>query len=248
MLQGTSGIRGGWRSPLFLCRLVSAAMIMPLAAFQDVRPVNVGNPSTVEDFKAGDANREYQRATDVINALTLLPGNWAADVGAGGGYYSMRIAEKVGLTGKVFAEDITDSSMKWLNLRVSLFHLSNVEVLKGAEEDPRLPTGKLSAILVVDSYHHFTNCQAMLKKMLQALEPGGRLVIADYSLVEHRTRSRADQIKGHEIDPELARAEIDSAGFEVVKLNDPFLQWVSGGKNWKEVRLNMWLMTAIRPK
>ncbi len=119
--------------PLLVVYVIApASTIIPLAAFQDARPVNIGNPSTVEDFKAGDANREYQRSTDLVTALQLSPGNCAADVGVGGGYYSMRIAAIVGPTGKAFAEDVTDSSMKWLNLRVSLFHLSNVEVVKGA--------------------------------------------------------------------------------------------------------------------
>lgn len=87
----------------------------------------------------------------------------------------------------------------------------------------------------------------MLKKMREALETGGRLVIADYSLPEHRTRTRSAQIKGHEIAPESVRAEIADSGFEVRKLDDPFVRWVAGGENWKEARLDMWLMTAIRP-
>jgi ubiquinone/menaquinone biosynthesis C-methylase UbiE len=159
----------------------------------------------------------------------------------------MRIAETVGPTGKVFAEDITDSSLKWLNLRVSLFHLSNVEIVRGAEDDPHLPAG-LAAILIVDSYHHFTNYQTMLKKMREALTPGGRLVIADYSLAEHRTQNRMDQVGHHEIDPALVREEISEAGFRVEKLDDPLVKWTSGGRNWKEVRLDLWLMTAIRPE
>ena len=205
--------------PLVLAYLIaSASTIVPLAALQDARPINIGNPSTIEDFKAGDADRK--QATDLMSALQLSPGNWAADIGAGGGYYSMRMAETVGPTGKVFAEDITEASMKWLNLRVSLFHLSNVEVVKGSEDDPRLPDERLAAILIVDTYHHFTNYQTMLKKMLNALEPGGRLVIADFSLAERRIQPRADQVKLHEIDPNLVRKEIESAGFVNVKLDE----------------------------
>ena len=71
----------------------------------------------------------------------------------------------------------------------------------------------------------------MLAKIRVTLQPGGRLVIADYTLAEHRTRSRAEQIKGHEIDPELVRTEIGSAGFEIIRLDDPFVKWVAGGKN-----------------
>lgn len=126
--------------PLMLrrgCLLFSLVLsIAPCLAFQAGPKPNLGNPSTIEDFKAGDANRESgQRATDVLAALQLKPGNWAADFGAGGRYYSMRIADVVGPRGKVFAEDISDSSTQWLNLRVSLFHLRNVEVVKGAEDD-----------------------------------------------------------------------------------------------------------------
>jgi ubiquinone/menaquinone biosynthesis C-methylase UbiE len=235
--------------PLLLAYLIaSASTIVPLAAFQDARPINIGNPSTIEDFKAGDADRKQQRATDLISALQLSTGDWTADIGAGGGYYSMRMAETVGPTGKVFAEDITEASMKWLNLRVSLFHLSNVEVVKGAEDDPHLPAERLAGILIVDTYHHFTNYQTMLKKMLNALEPGGRLVIADFSLAEHRIQPRADQVKLHEIDPNLVRKEIESAGFENVKLDESFVKWNPSGPNWKPVRTDMWMMTAIRPK
>ncbi len=235
----------------WVCRglMVLATIGSPLLAFQDSRPVNLGNPSTVEDFKAGDASREpYQKATDLLAALQLSPGDWVADVGAGGGYYSMRLADIVGPEGKVFSEDISDSAMRWLNTRVRTFNLRNVEVVKGDSDDPKLPAGRLAAVLIVDSYHHLTNHQAMLEKILHALKPGGCLVVADYSFTEHRSRPRADQLKLHEIDPELARKEIGAAGFEVVKCEDPFVKWKPGVGNTRASATDMWLMVAVRPK
>src|SRR5690348_5317171 len=95
MMRGNASVRVDRRAALLLRCLASATNIS-LWAFQGARPVNIGNPSTVEDFRAGDANRENQRATNVVDALRLTTGNWAADDGAGGGYYSMRIADKVG--------------------------------------------------------------------------------------------------------------------------------------------------------
>jgi len=83
----------------------------------------------------------------------------------------MRLAEIVGPEGKVFAEDISDSAMRWLNARVKVFDLSNVEIVKGTADDPRLPADRLETVLIVDSYHHFTNYQAMLEKILHALKP-----------------------------------------------------------------------------
>ena len=243
-------IRIRWRLvPVFLGLIVLATMISPSPAFQQKSGVNAGNPSTLEDFKAGDENREpYQRASDVLKALEISRGDWVADVGAGAGYYAMRLSDVVGPEGKVFAEDISNSAMGWLNGRVKVFDLRNVEVVKGESDNPKLPPDSLAAILLVDSYHHFTQYQPMLEQILHALKPGGRLVIADYSLPDHRTQSRADQLKIHEIDPELVRAEIGGVGFQVVKCEDPFLKRMAKVKNARIGAADMWLMVAVRPK
>ena len=239
-------MRARWISAVFCAAIVSATVSSSLA-FQDTRPVNVENPSTLEDFKAGDVDREpYQNATSLIAALKLSRGDWVADVGAGHGYYSMRLAEIVGPEGKVFAEDISDWRIRALNTRVKVFNLSNVEIVKGTPDDPRLPVDRLDAVLVVDSYHHFSNYEGMLDKILHSLKPGGRLVIADYSFAEHRAQPRADQLKLHEIAPDLTRKEVETAGFQVVKCEDPFAKWRSGHP--RVTVADLWLMTAIRPK
>jgi predicted methyltransferase len=239
-------MRARWISVVFCTAIVSATVGSSLA-FQDTRQVNVENPSTLEDFKAGDVDREpYQNATSLIAALKLSRGDWVADVGAGHGYYSMRLAEIVGPEGKVFAEDISDWRIRALNARVKVFNLSNVEILKGTPDDPRLPVNRLDAVLVVDSYHHFSNYEGMLDKILHSLKRGGRLVIADYSFAEHRAQPRADQLNLHEIAPDLVRKEVETVGFQVVKCDDPFAKWRSGRP--RPTVADLWLMTAIRPK
>jgi len=220
------------------------AQLDPLLA-----PPNPGNPATLEDFKAADAAREAwdQRATDILKALEVAAGDWVADVGAGAGYYSVRLSALVGPGGKVFAEDISDTALVWLDRRVKLFHLPNVELVNGAADDPKLPAGSLAAVLVVNSYHHFTQPQAMAAQILRALKPGGRLVIADYSLQAHRNESRAEQLKRHEIDPDVVRAELAQAGFQVLKTEDPFLKRMPDRKNAGAIaNADMWLMTAVR--
>lgn len=230
--------------------ILSVALSSPFAFSQSPAP-NPGNPSTLEDFKAGDANAKreaYQRATDVLKALDVSRGDWVADLGAGGGYYSMRLSEVVGPTGKVFAEDISDNSMRWLNQRVKVFDLRNVEVVKGEADNPRLPADALAGVLVVNSYHHFEQYEAMDQQILRMLKPGGRLVIADYSLPAHRTESRADQIKAHEIDPNLVREELTRVGFRVLKCDDPFLKRVTDVTNGDRIgAADMWLIVAVRP-
>lgn len=76
--------------------------------------------------------------------MQVSAGDWVADVGAGAGYYSMRLAGLVGPEGKVIAEDISDSSMRWLHARVKAFDLANVEIVKGTADDPRLPADQLT--------------------------------------------------------------------------------------------------------
>jgi len=227
--------------------LIALAAISPALWPQEPRRIDAGNPSTIEDFRAVDASREpYQRATDLVAALQLSRGDWVADVGVGGGYYSMRLAELAGAEGRVFAEDISISG--WVNARAKAFNLHNVEIVKGEADDPKLPADRLAAVLIVDSYHHFTNYRAMLEKILHALKPGGRLVIADYSSTEHRNQARADQLKLHEIDPGLARAEVEQAGFQVVQYEDPFVKWRTGVGNTRASATDLWLMVAVRPK
>jgi len=233
-------------APVSLGLVVLATVICQSRAFQQASTVNGTKPATVEDFKGGDESREAdQRATDLLYAMVVSPGDWVADVGAGNGYYSMRLSHIVGAEGKVFAEDISDRVIDRLHQRVQAFDLRNVEIVRGEVDNPKLPADSLAAVLIVDSYHHFTQYQPMLEQLLHELRPGGRLVIADYSLPVHRTQSRADQLKIHEIDPELVRAEVARAGFQVVKCEDPFVKDVKTGRIGL---VDFWLMVAVRPK
>jgi ubiquinone/menaquinone biosynthesis C-methylase UbiE len=200
-------------------------------------------------FKTQDEDRElHQRPGDVLRALEISRGAWVADVGAGNGYYTQHMADLVGPTGKVFAEDIADDAIDFLHQRVKMFDLRNVEIVKGTEDDPKLPSDSLSAVLVINTYHHFSQHAPMLRHILRSLKPDGRFVIADYSLPEHRSQSRADQLKFHEIDPELVRAEVGAAGFQVLKSENPFLKRMPEVAGDRIGAADMWLMVAIRPK
>jgi predicted methyltransferase len=206
-------------------------------------------PLIPQDLKEENENRErFQKATDVLKALEISSGDWVADVGAGNGYYVQRMADVVGSTGKVFAEDIADHAIEWLHQRVKAYNLRNVEVVKGYMGDPSLPADSLKAILVVNTYHHFQQYQPMLQQMFRALKPGGQLVIADYSLATHRTESRTEQIKIHEIDPETVRGEVGRVGFKVVKCEDPFLKRMPEIMTGDNIgKTDMWLIVAVRP-
>ena len=241
-----------WMSPgsQRLTPPVSLTLTVLVSLTSGFQPQPPAVPLTSRDLQLEDTNRErYQRATDVLKALEISKGDWVADVGAGNGYYAQRMADLVGPAGKVFAEDIADHSIGWLHQRVKEYDLRNVEVVKGDLGDPALPANSLAGVLVVNTYHHFQQYEPMLEQIFRALKPGGRLVIADYSLLSHRTESRPDQIKQHEIDSGLVRVEVGRAGFRVSKCEDPFVQRireVTTGDNIGKV--DMWLMVTVRPQ
>ena len=200
-------------------------------------------------FKLQDEDREkFQRPSDVLKALEISRGDWVADVGAGNGYYVQHMADLVGPTGRVYGEEISDDGIGFLNLRVKMFNLRNVEIVKGADDDPKLPPDTLAAVLVMNTYHHFSRLEPMLERILHSLKPGGRFVIGDYSLPEHRRLSRADQLKIHEIDPDLAQAELKAAGFHVAKCENPFLRRMPEVSSDRIGESDMWLMVALRPE
>lgn len=200
------------------------------------------------NFTSGDAPREpYQHATQLVAALEVKPGDWVADVGAGAGYYSMRLSQLAGDKGKVIAEDIADGPIRNLKARQDAFELRNMEILKGEPDDPRLPESRLAGVLIVDAYHHFEHVPQMLGAILRSLKPGGRLVIADYSRPEDRTLDRETQVKRHEIDPAIVRGEVESAGFHFVDCNAEFAPRVPTAKYARAAEAPLWLLIATRP-
>jgi len=226
-----------WRTVLFVA--LTTAVTVALGWQQTSTPV---------PFKLQDEDREkLQRPTDVLKALEITRGDWVADVGAGNGYYVQHMADLVGPTGKVFGEDIADYAIEFLNQRLKMFDLRNVEIVKGNDDDPKLPPDSLAAVLVMNTYHHFSNHEPMLDHILHSLKSGGRLVIGDYSLPEHRSQPRADQLKIHEINPDLVKAELRMAGFQVMKCEDPFLKRMPEVQGDRIGAADMWLMIAVRP-
>jgi len=232
--------RRRWRTVCVLAVLALTALNLAPGGQQASAPV---------PFKLQDEDREkFQRPADVLKALEIGRGDMSADVGAGNGYYVLHMANLVGPAGKVFAEDISDDAIGFLNLRVKMFDLRNVEIIKGTADDPKLPPDSLAAVLVMNTYHHFIHHEPMLEHVFRSLKTGGRLVIGDYSLPEHRTQPRADQLKIHEIDPALVRAELERAGFQVAKCEDPFLKRMPEVTSDRIGASDMWLMIAFRPR
>jgi precorrin-6B methylase 2 len=173
-----------------------------------------------------------QRVDDVLKALGVGAGSMVADIGAGQGFYTVRLARAVGDQGKVIAVDISDSALRQLRARVERDGLKNVEIIEGAADDPRLPAASLDAALIVNAYHEMTEYEAMLKKIRAALKPSGRLVILEPISPSRRRAARAQQTREHEIAPELVIGDLRDAGFKISNLEEPFASHSHHGFEW----------------
>ena len=114
---------------------------------------------------------QWQRVADIFRAMDVRPGAAVADVGAGDGFFTTRLASAVGPSGQVFAVDVSDAQIDRLRRRLTEESHSNVTVIKGTATEPRLPAGTLDAALIINAYHEMPEHQAMLEAIRSALKP-----------------------------------------------------------------------------
>ncbi|MBO9499640.1 MAG: class I SAM-dependent methyltransferase [Novosphingobium sp.] len=167
------------------------------------RPVSVHSENGASE-QARDDRRE---ATTVMDLAHIAPGMTVADIGAGEGYYTVRLAERVGTHGRVLAQDIDRGAIERLGSRVERERLDNVSIKLGAEDDPMLPEDSFDRVFMVHMYHEVTEPYAFLWRLRPALREHGQVVVVD---VDRPT----DQ---HGIPPKLLFCELDHVGFRLVE-------------------------------
>jgi ubiquinone/menaquinone biosynthesis C-methylase UbiE len=122
----------------------------------------------------------WQKPDQVMDALGIADGTSVADLGAGGGWFTVRLARRVGPQGVVYAEDIQEQMLESIDRRVKREGLRNVRMVLGASDDPKLPPELLDAVLIVDVYHEVTQPVEFLQNVKQSLTSQGRLGIIEY--------------------------------------------------------------------
>jgi ubiquinone/menaquinone biosynthesis C-methylase UbiE len=180
-------------------------------------------PSPTKSESRDEQREKSLKLAEIIQALGISEGSKVADIGAGSGFVTARLARKVGPSGQVYAVDIDPGAIKQLKELVEKQSLSNVVVVHNEPDDPKLPAASLDAVLMLNAYHEVEPYQEMLKHVLASLKPGGRMVVVDPMAYKTRARPRADQMKNHVFAPELAESEFRAAGFELVLRQDNFV-------------------------
>ena len=156
---------------------------------------------------------EPDRALDV---LKIPKGAVVADVGAGSGYMTVKLAARVGPTGRVYANDIQPEMLRLLGLRLMKQRVANVTLVQGETDDPRLPAAALDLELMVDVYHEFSAPQTMLRRLRDALKPDGRLVLLEYRKEDPSIPIRPE----HKMSVAEAKLEVEAEGFTMSKVDE----------------------------
>ena len=158
------------------------------------------------------SEREQEEEPDrALDELKIVKGSTVADIGAGVGYMSWRLAERVGPTGKVYANDIQPQMLDQLRKNVERRHLTNVETILGEPDDPKLPQGRFDLVLMVDVYHEFTHPQSMLRHIRESLKADGRVVLIEYRAED----PNVPIVPLHKMTVEQVKAELEPEGLHL---------------------------------
>lgn len=159
---------------------------------------------------------EEEQPDTALDVLKIQPGAVVADVGAGSGYFTTRLSARVGPAGRVYAVDIQPEMLRLLTARLTSNKVTNVTVVQGEVDNPRLPPSALDLEILVDVYHEFSAPQAQLRHLRDALRPGGRLVLLEYRKEDPSIPIRED----HKMSVAEAKLEVEAEGFRLSQVDE----------------------------
>ena len=149
-----------------------------------------------------------------LDAIGIKAGMTVADVGAGVGYFTLRLARRVGPRGVVYANDVQPDMLSMLRERAAAAKLTNIKPILGSEADPKLPKNTMDLVLMVDVYHELSQPQRMLQRIRESLKPDGRLVLLEYRKEDPHIPIRPE----HKMSVAEAKAEVEAEGYRFEKV------------------------------
>ena len=203
---------------MFRTLLAALLALQSLAPCQEVHPITGRQTAPVMGMGGAPwlvrPGREGEEAPDAaLDAIGIRKGSVVADIGAGVGYFTWRLAARVGSTGKVYAVDIQQPMLDRLRQNMAARSLTNYQAILGAADDPHLPPASIDVALLVDVYHEFSQPQKMLRGIRVALAPAGRMVLLEY----RKEDPNVPILPAHKMSVAEVRAEIEPEGFRLDK-------------------------------
>ena len=205
-----------WSAPIALLLAVVVAAQAP-----GVHPISGRRFAPVMGYQGAGwlerSERDEEEAPDIaLNVLKIPKGASVADIGAGSGFITERLSARVGPTGRVFANDLQPQMLQILGRRLAQRNITNVTLVQGTIDDPKLEAASVDLEIMVDVYHELSQPQAMLRRLRAALKPGGRLV-----LLEYRKEDPTIPIKfEHKMSVAEAKMELEAEGFTLAKVDE----------------------------
>ena len=181
---------------------------------------------------------KWQRSEELIRMLKISKGSRVADVGCHEGYMTFKLAKVVGKSGIVYAVDVESGKVEKVRERAEENNLSQIRVVKGDFNNPKLPPNVLDAVIILDTYHEMDDHEEVLQHIKSALKNGGRLLICEPIAESRRQLSRAEQEQKHELSMGYALADLKRAGFKIDFQKDNFVN------RTKEKGDMMWVVVA----
>lgn len=163
----------------------------------------------------GFGRDSWQQPERVIGELGLRPGDQVADLGAGSGYFTFRLADAVGASGRVYAVDIDSAMLDYLTQQAIERGYRNIEPVLAAPDDPRLPEAGIDLIFICDTYHHLDDRVAYFRHAARYLRPSGRIAIVDFN-----DRWWFTWLIGHWSPADQIRREMQAAGYRLDSEHD----------------------------
>lgn len=185
-------------------RVLAASLVLSVAGCAEAAYRYMNDPS----------RDVWQRPAAVVEALAISQGDRVADVGAGGGYFTWRLADAAGSTGRVYAVEVDETALRLLREDVRARNLGNVEVLRASPGDAGLPE-PVDLLFLADTYHHMSDRVQYFRSAARYLKPGGRVAI-----VEFHDKGLFSGLLGHGTAKERVREEMDKAGYRAVADHD----------------------------
>ena len=205
-----------------MTRLPNLAVVVVLLAVTAAAPLaqhtRLFKPEDLSELEAPDRD-EWQQPGKIMDIMGIGEASIVADLGAGSGWFTIRLANRVGPNGRVYAEDVQKPMIQAIKVRVDRLGLKNVETVLGIDTDPRLPK-PVDAVLIVDAYHEAEEPVALLTNLVKSLKPMGRIGIVDFKKDGGGPGPAMEQ----RVDPEDVIRDAQAAGL-VLRSRETFLKY-----------------------
>jgi ubiquinone/menaquinone biosynthesis C-methylase UbiE len=198
------------KSILLTVAAAAVALSMAAAVPLEAQHTRLFRPEDLGELEGPD-RAEWQSPDRIMDALGVGEGVVVADLGAGSGWFTIRLAGRVGPNGIVYAEDVQRQMIDSITRRIERLGLKNVRTVLGTANDPRLPAGAVDAVLIVDSYHEMEQPVALLKNVARSLKRDGRIGIVNFT----KDGGGPGPAIEYRVDPERVIADARAAGLEL---------------------------------